>query len=74
MRDSQLWCATGKHRGGAHMLPAHMGLRKQKLPLAQWLKEALRKQMVHDLGLCYLRGSGQMEKEKETICGEKDGG
>lgn len=50
-----------------------MVLRKKRLPTAQWLREGLRKQMVHDLGLCYLRGFGQMEKEKETIFGEKDG-
>ena len=49
-----------------------MVLRKRRLPLVQGLKEGLRKQMVHDLGSCYLRGFGQMEKEKEAICGEKD--
>lgn len=56
------------------MLPVHMVSRKKRLRLAQWLIEGLRKQMVHDLGLYYLRGFGQTEKEKEAICRENDGG
>lgn len=43
-----------------------MVLRKKKLPLAQWFIEGLGQQMVPESGLCYLRGFGQMEKEKEA--------
>lgn len=56
------------------MLPAPMILRKKRLPPAQWLIEGLRKQMVHDLGLCYLRDLDRWKRRRRPFVARRTEG